>query len=63
MMNLVYIDDVVESFIKALKDDILKEDNFCKVSTVHTVKLGKIVETFEKFQGKPDKSIGAQYGR
>ena len=50
IMNLVYIDDVVESFIRVLNGDVLKEDNFCKVSTVHTVKLGKIVDLLKSFK-------------
>ncbi len=50
VMNLVYIDDVLESFMSALKGDVLKEAGFCKVPTVHTVKLGRIVELLEGFR-------------
>lgn len=50
VMNLVYIDDVVQAFLAALKDDVLKENGFCKVSTVHTVKLGRIVELLRQFR-------------
>lgn len=50
IMNLVYIDDVVQAFLSALKGDVLKEDSFCKVSTVHTVKLGRIVELLKAFR-------------
>jgi len=50
VMNLVYIDDVLESFMHVLKGDVLKEDGYCKVSTVHTVKLGRIVELLEEFR-------------
>ncbi|MDP3386731.1 MAG: capsular polysaccharide biosynthesis protein CapF [Eubacteriales bacterium] len=49
-MNLVYIDDVVQAFLVALKGDVLKEHGFCKVSTVHTVKLGRIVELLKGFK-------------
>lgn len=50
VMNLVYIDDVVEAFLSALKGDVVKEDGFCTVSTVHTVKLGRIVELLRQFR-------------
>lgn len=44
VMSLVYIDSVVSSFIGALKGDVLLSEGFCSVPTVHTVKLGTIVE-------------------
>jgi len=50
VMNLVYIDDVIRAFLSALKGDVIKEEGFCKVHTVHTVKLGMIVELLEKFK-------------
>lgn len=50
VMNLVYIDDVVEAFFAALNGDVLIQNNFCKVSTVHTVKLGRIVELLRQFR-------------
>jgi len=50
VMSLVYIDDVLEAFLCALKGDVVKEDGFCKVSTVHTVKLGRIVELLNSFR-------------
>jgi len=50
VMNLVYIDDVMDSFIKAINGDVLVENNFCKVPTVHTIKLGRIVELLYQFK-------------
>jgi len=50
VMSLVYIDDVLEAFLCALKGDVVKEDGFCKVSTVHTAKLGRIVELLKSFR-------------
>ena len=50
VMNLVYIDDVVQAFLSALKGNVIIEDDFCKVSTMHTVKLGRIVELLEEFR-------------
>ncbi len=50
VMSLVYIDDVVDSFIKALHKDVLQEGGYCKVPTVHTAKLGTIAELLHKFR-------------
>jgi UDP-2-acetamido-2,6-beta-L-arabino-hexul-4-ose reductase len=50
VMNLVYIDDVLDSFMNTLGGDVLKEGMYCKVPTVHTVKLGRIVELLEGFR-------------
>jgi len=49
-MNLVYIDDVVDAFIKALDNDVIQENNYCYIQTVHKVKLGKIVELLNEFK-------------
>lgn len=50
VMNLVYIDDVVEEFIKALEGKENRKDNYCYVEPVHTVKLGEIVELIKSFK-------------
>lgn len=50
VLNLVYIDDVIQSFINALKGEVTKNGSFCVVSTVYTIKLGKIVELLEGFK-------------
>jgi len=50
ILNLVYIDDVVDCFIKALEGDVIIEDGFCIVPTVHTVKLGTIATLLEGFK-------------
>jgi len=50
-MNLVYIDDVVRSFISKLTTD--KENNdrsFEEVTPVHTILLGEIVELLNQFK-------------
>jgi UDP-2-acetamido-2,6-beta-L-arabino-hexul-4-ose reductase len=49
-MNLVYIDDVVNEFINALDNKENKEDKFCYIPVVHTIKLGKIVEILNSFK-------------
>jgi len=50
ILSLVYIDDVLDAFLGALQGDVLKEDGFCRVSTVYTVKLGRIVELLKEFK-------------
>jgi len=50
VMNLVYIDDVVEELINALNGKENKVDEFCAVPIVNIVKLGEIVELLESFK-------------
>lgn len=55
IMNLVYIDDVVDSFLRKLGDieghtTVVEADIFEEIDMVHTVKLGKIVELLYGFK-------------
>ncbi len=50
VMNLVYIDDVVGEFIKALNGDENRTGDFCEIPTVHTVTLGRIADLIESFK-------------
>lgn len=50
VMTLVYIDDVVQAFIKSLTGDVLCEDGFCMIPTVHKVKLGEISDLILGFK-------------
>lgn len=50
MMNLVYIDDVVEEFIGALERKEHVEGKFGYITTVHKIKLGEIVELIRGFK-------------
>lgn len=50
VMNLVYIDDVVDEFIQALEQKPNKVDQFCSIKTVHTIKLGEIVQLIKSFK-------------
>lgn len=50
VMNLVYIDDVVNEFIRALEGKENKVDKFCMVSTTHTALLGRIAEMIQGFK-------------
>ena len=50
VMNLVYIDDVVNDLIKALEEKENKVGEFCEVPVVHTVTLGEIVDLIYSFK-------------
>lgn len=51
-MDLVYIDDVVEEIIQALRGNAHKEDTgFCSVLVHHETTLGHIAETILSFSG------------
>lgn len=53
VMNLVYIDDVVDELIRALSDDENRVGDFCAVPVVHTTTLGEIVDLIESFKEQP----------
>jgi UDP-2-acetamido-2,6-beta-L-arabino-hexul-4-ose reductase len=58
MMNLVYIDDVVNEMLRAMEGNETREGDFCKVPVVHTIKLGKVVEHIYSFKNsRSDLSI------
>lgn len=58
MMNLVYIDDVVNELINALEDNENKVGEFCEVPVVHTVTLGEIVDLIYSFKkSREDRSV------
>ena len=50
MLNLVYIDDVVDELINALTGDEYREGRFCYVPNVHRVRLGDIVDLLNSFE-------------
>jgi UDP-2-acetamido-2,6-beta-L-arabino-hexul-4-ose reductase len=49
-MKLVYIDDVVEEFMRALAGNPTRQGEFCAVPVVHEVKLGQIVDLLNAFK-------------
>lgn len=49
-MTLVYIDDVVEDFMKVLRGEVDRHGDFCKVSIGHQILLGDIVRYLEYFR-------------
>lgn len=58
MMNLVYIDDVVDEMINALKGNENRVNDFCEVPMVHKIELGKIVSLIEAFKmSRRDRSV------
>ena len=50
MMTLVYVDDVVDELINALKDNENRVDEFCKVPIEHKIKLGEIADLLYSFK-------------
>lgn len=50
VMNLVYVDDVVNELIAALSGDEHRDGNYCVVPTVHTITLGEITELLYAFK-------------
>ena len=57
VMNLVYIDDVVDEFIAALMGNENKDGEYCGIPTVHTIKLGEIVSLLYEFKAQPEKLV------
>ena len=50
MMSLVYIDDVVHEFIQGLTGSENRQDKFCYIKPVHSIKLGTIVDLLNDFR-------------
>ena len=53
VMNLVYIDDVVDELIAALNRNEHREGDYCVVPVVHTITLGEIVDLLYQFKDQP----------
>lgn len=50
MLNLVYIDDIIEEFINAINGNANIKGDFCYVETVYTAKLGRIANIISSFK-------------
>jgi len=50
VMNLVYIDDVVNEFTAALAGRPTRQDQFCVVHPMHTIQLGEIADLVQTFK-------------
>jgi UDP-2-acetamido-2,6-beta-L-arabino-hexul-4-ose reductase len=58
VLNLVYIDDVVEELINALNDNKVFVNNFCEIPFIHKVTLGEIVDLIHSFKNsREERSI------
>lgn len=57
VMSLVYIDDVVNELIAALSNEEHRDGDYCVVPTVHTIKLGEIVDLLYQFRDQPSTLI------
>ena len=58
IMNLVYIDDVVNELINVLEGNENRVGSFCEVPVVYTIKLGEIVDLVYSFKSsREDKLI------
>lgn len=58
VMNLVYIDDVINQLINALEGRPNIVDSLCKVPEVHTIKLGEVVDLIRSFKmSRDDRSV------
>ncbi|EJR58335.1 hypothetical protein IIO_04357 [Bacillus cereus VD115] len=57
-LNLCYIDDVLEEFLRALKKNPSIRGNYCFVSTTHKIKLGELANIIKSFkEGRENLSI------
>ena len=58
VLNLVYIDDVVQELVRALKGGENRINDTCEVLITHQVRLGEIVEILESFkESRVEKSV------
>ena len=58
VMNLVYIDDVVNELINALEGNENKADSFCEVPVAYTITLGEIVDLIYSFKkSREDRAV------
>ncbi len=49
-LNLCYIDDVLEEFLKALEGNSTFQDDYCVVPVTHTIKLGELADMIRSFK-------------
>ncbi len=58
VMNIVYIDDVVNELINALEGNENRNGDFCQVPFTHIITLGDIVDLIHSFKkGREERSI------
>eukprot|EP00130_Batrachochytrium_dendrobatidis_P008416 XP_006683291.1 hypothetical protein BATDEDRAFT_93057 [Batrachochytrium dendrobatidis JAM81] len=49
-LNLCYIDDVLEEFLRALEEKPTIKDDFCVVPVTHSIKLGELANLIKSFK-------------
>lgn len=49
-LNLCYIDDLLEEFIRALEGNPTREDKYCIVPVTHQIKLGELADLIKSFK-------------
>nr|WP_309098430.1 capsular polysaccharide biosynthesis protein CapF [Fredinandcohnia onubensis] len=49
-LNLCYIDDVLEEFLRALEGNPTLQDNYCVVPVTHSIKLGELADLIKSFK-------------
>lgn len=49
-LNLCYIDDVLEEFLRALEGKPTMHEDFCVVPVTHNIKLGELAELIKSFK-------------
>lgn len=54
VMNLVYIDDVVDELLRALVGTPTQNGAYCAVPVIHTIKLEKIADLLHSFKASRD---------
>lgn len=54
MMTLVYIDDVVDELLNALKNNATKDGDYCRVPVEHKITLGEIADLIYSFKESRD---------
>ena len=52
-LTLVYVDDVVEELIRALKGEATRDGAYCRVPVEHKATLGEIVDLIHTFREQP----------
>ena len=57
VLTLVYIDDIVDEMIEALKGKEHRDGNLCYVSVTHQKSLGEIVDLLYEFNDEPNKLV------
>ncbi|WP_338470957.1 capsular polysaccharide biosynthesis protein CapF [Niallia sp. XMNu-256] len=57
-LNLCYIDDVLEEFLRALEGNPTMRDDYCVVPVTHNIKLGELAALIKSFkEGRENLSI------